>query len=127
MPGTGKLTCLTGWKTIKDITGQFNNLLNVIWLVNPNSDHSLNVKNTIGPIVDNLVNGSKSITSISGTFHHTGINLTNSNTFYLPTKIWIKAGSTQQELLIARSWVNPIRNYGRGVEEFIEFMTIGIS
>ena len=74
-------------------------------------------------IADLLNDGSMNITNMSGTLYHPRINLNTTNTFAVPTKIWIKAGTqtaTRKEILVARSWVNPVRD----VEEFIEFMTI---
>ena len=125
MPGAFKVSCLVAWKTIKDIAGQFDNLLNGSWLVDPNSQHSINIKNTLIPIINKVIDGSMTITSFSGSLHHPGINITASNSFNQPTKIWIKAGtqtSTKKEILIARSWINETK----GIEEFIEFMTIVI-
>ena len=122
MPGSFKLSCLVAWKTIKEIAEQFDNLLNVAWLVDPNSQHSINVKNTLIPIINKLIDGSMNITSFNGSLHHPAINLTTSNSMDQPTKIWIKAGaqtSTKKEILIARSWINE-----KGIEEFIEFMTV---
>ena len=128
MPGRNNVSCLVAWKTIKDVASQFDNMLNVLWLVNDfsGSNHGANISATLQPIADLLNDGSMNITAITGDLRHPIINLNTTNTFAVPTKIWIKAGTqtaTRKEILVARSWVNPVRD----VEEFIEFMTIVIS
>lgn len=122
---TNRVSCIVAAKSMKDIAGQLDNLFNVLWVPDPNSNHNINIKTTIQPILDVLANGSMNITTISGNYHHPNINIETTNTFDVPTKIWIKAGTqtpTRKEILVARSWVNPARD--PVTEEFIEFMTI---
>lgn len=130
MPWTGEMnvssnrvSCIVAAKSMKDIAGQLDNFFNVSWLVQADNNHAEYISATMKPILDVFANRSMNITTISGFYHHPNINIETTNTFDVPTKIWIKAGTqtpTRKEILVARSWVNPVND----VEEFIEFMTI---